>query len=187
MLTEAIEDLAGNPHAYRLNLPERWITIARQFIRHALLTNENSRAAFDRISGEAERVAKEAQLSRAETIDKGVAFLLEPERYKDAIHPRPQSLEELAETTAFEYTYQNEPLLVYHPDRFAGLLQRAGVGPELVEDVVQALKDRSLCTSEKVKINTEGAGRRYLAIPTKKFINSSIPSIPAGNEEDNNV
>ena len=47
------------------NLPERWITIARQFIRHALLTNENSRAAFDRISGEAERVAKEAQLSRA--------------------------------------------------------------------------------------------------------------------------
>ena len=107
--------------------------------------------------------------------------------YKDAIHPRPQSLEELAETTAFEYTYQNEPLLVYHPDRFAGLLQRAGVGPELVEDVVQALKDRSLCTSEKVKINTEGAGRRYLAIPTKKFINSSIPSIPAGNEEDNNV
>ena len=63
---------------------------------------------------------------------------------------------ELAETTAFEYTYQNEPLLVYHPDRFAGLLQRAGVGPELVEDVVQALKDRSLCTSEKVKINTEG-------------------------------
>ena len=186
-LNEAIDDLAGNPHAYRLNLPERWITIARQFIRHALLTNENSRAAFDRISGEAERVAKEAQLSRAETIEKGVAFLLEPERYKDAIHPRPQSLEELAETTAFEYTYQNEPLLVYHPDRFAGLLQRAGVGPELVEDVVQALKDRSLCTSEKVKINTEGAGRRYLAIPTKKFINSSIPSIPAGNEEDNNV
>lgn len=187
MLTEAIEDLAGNPHAYRLNLPERWITIARQFIRHALLTNENSRAVFDRISGEAERVAKEAQLSRAETIDKGVAFLLEPERYKDAIHPRPQSLEELAETTAFEYTYQNEPLLVYHPDRFAGLLQRAGVGPELVEDVVQALKDRSLCTSEKVKINTEGAGRRYLAIPTKKFTNSRIPAVPAGNEEDNNV
>ena len=180
-LTEAIDDLAGNPHAYRLNLPERWITIARQFIRHALLTNENSRAAFDRISGEAERVAKEAQLSRAETIDKGVTFLLEPECYKDAIRPRPQSLDELAETTAFEYTYQNEPLLVYHPDRFAGLLQRAGVGPELVEDVVQALKDRSLCTSEKVKINTEGAGRRYLAIPTKKFINSSIPSIPAGN------
>lgn len=186
-LTEAIDDLAGNPHAYRLNLPERWITIARQFIRLVMLTNENSRAAFDRISGEAERVAKEAQLSRAETIDKGVAFLLEPERYKDAIRPRPQSLDELAETTAFEYTYQNEPLLVYHPDRFASLLQRAGVGPELVEDVVQALKNRSLCTSEKVKINTEGAGRRYLAIPTKKFTNSRIPAVPAGNEEDNNV
>mgnify|MGYP000790158361 FL=1 len=31
-LNEAIDDLAGNPHAYRLNLPERWITIARQFI-----------------------------------------------------------------------------------------------------------------------------------------------------------
>ena len=186
-LTEAIDDLACNPHAYRLHLPERWITIARQFIRHALLTNENSRAAFDRISGEAERVAKEAQLSCAKTIDKGVAFLLEPERYKDAIRPRPQSLDELAETTAFEYTYQNEPLLVYHPDRFAGLLQRAGVGPELVEDVVQALKNRSLCTSEKVKINTEGAGRRYLAIPTKKFANSSIPVIPAGDKEDNHV
>ena len=85
---------------------------------------------FDRISGEAERVAKEAQLSRAETIDKGVAFLLEPERYKDAIHPRPQSLEELAETTAFEYTYQNEPLCwSIIPTGFAGLLQRAGVGP----------------------------------------------------------
>ena len=187
MLSEAIADLAGDPHAYRLNLPERWITVARQFIRHALLTNENTRTAFDRISGEAERVEKEAQLSRAETIDKGVAFLLEPERYKDAIRPRPQSLEELAETTAFEYMYQNEPLLVYHPDRFAGLLQRAGVGPELVEDVVQALKDRSLCMSEKVKINTEGTGRRYLAIPTKKFTNSSIPAVPVGNEEDNNV
>lgn len=93
MLSEAIENLADDPHAYRLNLPERWITIARQFIRHALLTNENSRAAFDRISGEAERVAKEAQLSRAETIDKGVTFLLEPECYKDAIRPRPQSLD----------------------------------------------------------------------------------------------
>ena len=66
-------------------------------------------------------------------------------------------------------------------------MQRAGVGPELVEDVVQALKDRSLCTSEKVKINTEGAGRRYLAIPTKKFTNSRIPAVPAGNKEDNNV
>ena len=186
-LTEAIDDLACNPHAYRLNLPERWITIARQFIRHALLTNKNSRAAFDRISGEAERVAKEAQLSCAKTIDKGVAFLLEPERYKDAIRPRPQSLEELAQTPAFMYTYQGEPLLVYHPDHFAGLLQRAGVSPELVEDVVQALKNRSLCTSEKVKINTEGAGRRYLAIPTKKFTNSRIPAVPAGNEEDNNV
>lgn len=186
-LNEAIDDLAGNPHAYRLNLPERWITVARQFIRLALLTNENSRAAFDRISGEAERVAKEAQLSRAETIDKGIAFLLEPERYKDAIRPRPQSLEELAETPAFSYTYQGEPLLVYHPDHFAGLLQRAGVSPELVEDVVLALKDRSLCTPENVKINTEKIGKRYLAIPAKKFVNSSIPAIPAGDKEDNNV
>ncbi len=187
MLDEAIENLAGNPHAYRLNLPERWITVARQFIRHALLTNENTHTAFNRISGEAERVEKEAQLSRAETIDKGVAFLLEPERYKDAIRPRPQLLEELAQTPAFMYTYQGEPLLVYHPDHFAGLLQRAGVGPELVDDVVLALKDRSLCTPENVKINTEKVGKRYLAIPVKKFVNSSIPAIPAGSKEDNNV
>lgn len=115
-------------------------------------------------------------------IDCGVAFLLNPERYKDAISPRPEDLEELSKTVVFPYTCKGEKLLAYNPDRFPSLLQRAGVGPELVPDVTQTLKDRAIFTSENVKINVGSASRRFLAISLSKFENSVIPAIPAGSE-----
>lgn len=186
-LSDAIDNLACHPRAYRTNLPERWITLARQFVRYVLLTSDAASETFDRITGEAERVNKEAELRRAQMIDCGVAFLLNPERYKDAISPRPEDLEELSETVVFPYTCKGEKLLAYNPDRFPGLLQRAGVAPELVPDVVQALKDRSIFTSENVKTNVGSASRRFLAIFLSKFENSVIPAIPAGQEEDNDV
>lgn len=156
-LSNAIDDLACHPRAYRTNLPERWIILVRRFVRCFLLTSESARNTFDRISGEAERLHKEAELRRAQMIDCGVAFLLNPERYKDAISPRPEYLEELSETVVFPYTCKGEKLLAYNPDRFPGLLRRAGVGPELVPDVTQALKDRAIFTSENVKINVGSA------------------------------
>lgn len=156
-LSDAIDDLACHPRAYRMSLPERWIILIRRFVRCFLLTSESARDTFDRISGEAERLHKEAELRRAQMIDCGVAFLLNPERYKDAISPRPEDLEELSETVVFPYTCKGEKLLAYNPDRFPGLLRRAGVGPELVPDVTQTLKDRAIFTSENVKINVGSA------------------------------
>lgn len=181
-LSDAIDDLACHPRAYRMSLPERWVILVRRFVRHFLLTSESARDTFDRISGEAERLHKEAELRRAQMIDCGVAFLLNPERYKDAISPRPEDLEELSETVVFPYTCKGEKLLAYNPDRFPSLLQRAGVDPELVPDVTQALKDRAIFTSENVKINVGSASRRFLAIFLSKFENSVIPAIPAGSE-----
>ena len=156
-LSNAIDDLACHPRAYRMSLPERWIILVRRFVRCFLLTSESARNTFDRISGEAERLHKEAELRRAQMIDCGVAFLLNPERYKDAISPRPEYLEELSKTVVFPYTCKGEKLLAYNPDRFPSLLRRAGVGPELVPDVTQALKDRAIFTSENVKINVGSA------------------------------
>lgn len=156
-LSDAIDAPASHPRAYRTNLPERWITLARQFIHSFLLTSESARNTFDRISGEAERLHKEAELRRAQMIDCGVAFLPNPERCKDAISPRPEDLEELSKTVVFPYTCKGEKLLAYNPDRFPSLLRRAGVGPELVPDVTQALKDRAIFTSENVKINVGSA------------------------------
>ena len=156
-LSDAIDDLACHPRAYRMSLPERWIILVRRFVRCFLLTSESARNTFDRISGEAERLHKEAELRRAQMIDCGVAFLLNPERYKDAISPRPEYLEELSETVVFPYTCKGEKLLAYNPDRFPSLLRRAGVDPELVPDVTQALKDRAIFTSENVKINVGSA------------------------------
>lgn len=156
-LSDAIDDLACHPRAYRMSLPERWVILVRRFVRCFLLTSESARNTFDRISGEAERLHKEAELRRAQMIDCGVAFLLNPERYKDAISPRPEYLEELSRTVVFPYTCKGEKLLAYNPDRFPSLLRRAGVGPELVPDVTQALKDRAIFTSENVKINVGSA------------------------------
>lgn len=170
-----------------MSLPERWVILVRRFVRHFLLTSESARDTFDRISGEAERLHKEDELRRAETIDCSVAFLLDPERYKDAISPRPKTLEQLDETVAFPYTSHGVPMLVYNTAQFERLLQRAGVGSELVPDVVQALKERSIFERENIKINTDGTSRRYYAIPAKMFKNSVIPAIPAGQEEDNDV
>lgn len=186
-LSDAIDDLACHPRAYRMSLPERWVILVRRFVRHFLLTSESARDTFDRISGEAERLHKEDELRRAETIDCSVAFLLDPERYKDAISPRPKTLEQLDETVAFPYTSHGVPMLVYNTAQFERLLQRAGVGSELVPDVVQALKERSIFERENIKINTDGTSRRYYAIPAKMFKNSVIPAIPAGQEEDNDV
>ena len=156
-LSDAIDDLACHPRAYRMSLPERWVILVRRFVRCFLLTSESARNTFDRISGEAERLHKEAELRRAQMIDCGVAFLLNPERYKDAISPRPEYLEELSRTVVFPYTCKGEKLLAYNPDRFPSLLRRAGVGPELVPDVTKALKDRAIFTSENVKINVGSA------------------------------
>lgn len=186
-LSDAIDDLACHPRAYRMSLPERWVILVRRFVRHFLLTSESARDTFDRISGEAERLHKEDGLRRAETIDCGVAFLLDPERYKDAISPRPKTLEQLEKTVSFPYTSHGVPMLVYNTAQFERLLQRAGVGSELVPDVVQALKERSIFERENIKINTDGTSRRYYAIPAKMFKNSVIPAIPAGQEEDNDV
>lgn len=186
-LSDAIDDLACHPRAYRMSLPERWVILVRRFVRHFLLTSESARDTFDRISGEAERLHKEDELRRAETIDCSVAFLLDPERYKDAISPRPKTLEQLEKTVSFPYTSHGVPMLVYNTAQFERLLQRAGVGSELVPDVVQALKERSIFERENIKINTDGTSRRYYAIPAKMFKNSVIPAIPAGQEEDNEV
>lgn len=133
------------------------------------------------------REQREAQVQRTLTIDDGVAFILDPERYKDAISPRPKTLEQLDETVAFPYTSRGVPMLIYNTAQFERLLQRAGVGSELVPDVVQALKERSIFERENIKINTAGTSRRYYAIPAKMFKNSVIPAIPAGQEENNDV
>lgn len=64
-LSNAIDDLACHPRAYRMSLPERWIILVRRFVRCFLLTSESARNTFDRISGEAERLHKETELRRA--------------------------------------------------------------------------------------------------------------------------
>ena len=88
---------------------------------------------------------------------------------------------------AFPYTSHGVPLLAYNTAQFERLLQRAGVGPELVPDVVQALKERSIFERENIKVNIDNTSRRYFAIPVKMFKNSVIPAIPAGQEEDDDV
>lgn len=186
-LNDALSDLSARPNAYRYKAPERWISLVLLYIRKALLTRKDCREAFDKLTARMMREQREAQVQRTSTIDDGVAFILDPERYKDAISPRPKTLEQLDETIAFPYTSQGVPVLAYNTPQFGRLLQRAGVGPELVPDVVQKLKDLSIFKSENIKINIDGTSRRYYAIPAKMFKNSVIPTIPAGQEEDNDV
>lgn len=186
-LNDALSDLSARPSAYRYKAPERWISLVLLYIRKALLTRKDCREAFDQLTARMMREQREAQVQRTSTIDNGVAFVLDPERYKDAISPRPKTLEQLDETIAFPYTSQGVPVLAYNTPQFGRLLQRAGVGPELVPDVVQKLKDLSIFKSENIKINIDGTSRRYYAIPAKMFKNSVIPAIPAGQEENNDV
>lgn len=186
-LNDALSDLSTRPSAYRYKAPERWISLVLLYIRKALLTRKDCREAFDKLTARMMREQREAQVQRTATIDHGVAFVLDPERYKDAISPRPKTLEQLDETVAFPYASRGVPMLVYNTAQFERLLQRAGVGSELVPDVVQALKERSIFERENIKINTDGTSRRFFAIPVKKFVNSVIPAIPAGQEEDNDV
>lgn len=186
-LNDALSDLSARPNAYRHKAPERWISLVLLYIRKALLTRKDCREAFDKLTARMMREQREAQVQRTSTIDDGVAFILDPERYKDAISPRPKTLEQLEKTVSFPYTSHGVPMLVYNTAQFERLLQRAGVGSELVPDVVQALKERSIFERENIKINTDGTSRRFFAIPAKKFVNSVIPAIPAGQEEDNDV
>ena len=186
-LNNAMSDLSERPNAYRYNAPERWISLVLLYMRKSLLTREDCLEAFDKLTARMMREQCEAQAQRTSTIDDGVAFLLDPERYKDAISPRPKTLEQLDETVAFPYTNHGVPMLTYNTAQFERLLQRAGVGPELVPDVVQALKERSIFERENIKVNIDGTSRRYFAIPVKMFKNSVIPAIPAGQEEDNDV
>ena len=186
-LNDALSDLSARPNSYRYKAPERWISLVLLYIRKALLTRKDCREAFDKLTARMMREQREAQVQRTSTIDNGVAFVLDPERYKDAISPRPKTLEQLEKTVSFLYTSHGVPMLVYNTAQFERLLQRAGVGSELVPDVVQALKERSIFERENIKINTDGTSRRFFAIPVKKFVNSVIPAIPAGQEEDNDV
>ena len=186
-LNDALSDLSTRPNSYRYKAPERWISLVLLYIRKALLTRKDCREAFDKLTARMMREQREAQVQRTSTIDNGVAFVLDPERYKDAISPRPKTLEQLEKTVSFLYTSHGVPMLVYNTAQFERLLQRAGVGSELVPDVVQALKERSIFERENIKINTDGTSRRYYAIPAKMFKNSVIPAIPAGQEEDNDV
>ena len=186
-LNDALSDLSARPNAYRYKAPERWISLVLLYIRKALLTRKDCREAFDKLTARMMREQREAQVQRTATIDKGVAFVLDPERYKDAISPRPKTLEQLNETVSFPYTSHGVPMLVYNTAQFERLLQRAGVGSELAPSVVQELKERSIFERENIKINTDNTSRRFFAIPMKKFVNSVIPAIPAGQEEDNEV
>lgn len=186
-LNDALSDLSARPSAYRYKAPERWISLVLLYIRKALLTRKDCREAFDQLTARMMREQREAQVQRTLTIDNCVAFVLDPERYKDAISPRPKTLEQLDETVAFPYASRGVPMLVYNTAQFERLLQRAGVGSELAPNVVQELKERSIFERENIKINTDGTSRRFFAIPVKKFVNSVIPAIPAGQEEDNNV
>ncbi len=186
-LNNAMFDLSARPNAYRYNASERWISLVQLYIRKALLTRVDCLEAFDKLTARVMREQREAQAQRTSTIEDGVAFVLDPERYRDAISPRPKTLEQLDETVAFPYTSHGVPLLAYNTAQFERLLQRAGVGPELVPAVVQALKERSIFERENIKVNIDNTSRRYFAIPVKMFKNSVIPAIPAGQEEDNDV
>lgn len=129
-----------------------------------------------------------AIVERIRKIEKGVDFLLSPERYADVLlDEKPDSVEAFADATAFRCIVKGRRCIAFNKANLPGLLLRAGVSADLTEEVIGNLKFCNIIAEASVKIRIGKDTPRVLAIPVEKLQSSAVPAVPGDSEEDNDA
>ena len=85
---------------------------------------------------------------------------------------------------AFKYRWKGKQVIAINKKLLPSLLMRVGVTADLVDDVINGLKDRAVIEHASEVINVGNGSKRMLLIPVEKLQNYGITAVTGDNEED---
>ena len=113
----------------------------------------------------------------------GIDFLLSPDRYADAIlDAKPEDEAAFEDAAAFYGFINGGRALALNKGQLPRLLMRAGVAEELVDDVLEGMKERGIIAHASVPVRIGTATKRVIAIPAKKLLNYSVSAVTGESE-----
>ena len=75
-------------------------------------------------------------------------------------------------------------MVAFNKDLLPKLLMRVGVTADLVDDVINGLKDRGVIEHASGVVNAGIGSKRMLLIPVEKLQNYGVTAVTGGIEED---
>lgn len=179
-----LHSIVHDPHAYMRNEVDVWLeavrrTLLRELFEEQTLRDE-ARSLFINLGAEERAAFRE----RSRKIEKGIDFLLSPERYADVLlDEKPGDVDVFADATAFRCSADGGRVIAFNKVKLPGLLLRAGVPADLTDEVIDGLKSRGIIKNASTKIRIGKDTPRVLAIPVEKLQSSTVPGVPGDSGE----
>ena len=180
--------VAQSPYSYARTAVEVWMEAVHRVLLPQLFDDPQIREEARHLFADLCKEEREALYERIHKIEKGIDFLLSPERYADVLlDEKPGDVDVFADATAFRCSADGGRVIAFNKVKLPGLLLRAGVPADLIEEVVDGLKSRSIIKNASTKIRIGKDTPRVLAIPVEKLQSSAVPAVPGDSEEDNDA
>ena len=180
--------VAQSPYSYAQTAVEVWMEVIHRVLLPQLFDDPQIREEARHLFADLCAEERAAIVERIRKIEKGVDFLLSPERYADVLlDEKPDSVEAFADATAFRCIVKGRRCIAFNKANLPGLLLRAGVSADLTEEVIGNLKFCNIIAEASVKIRIGKDTPRVLAIPVEKLQSSAVPAVPGDSEEDNDA
>lgn len=176
--------VAQSPYAYARSAVEVWMETVHRVLLPQLFDDPQIREEARHLFADLCKEEREALYERIRKIEKGIDFMLSPERYADVLlDEKPGDVDVFADATAFRCSADGGRVIAFNKVKLPGLLLRAGVPADLIEEVVDGLKSRGIISHASVKIRIGKDTPRVLAIPVEKLQSSTVPGVPGDSGE----
>ncbi len=184
-LRDQLDNLRRDPRSYRMGMIDMWTKGVQRTMALMLFHDPACRLEAGRLFGEQVDMELEVLRTRVQKVEEGIDFLLSPNRYADAIlDAKPKDEETYSATVAFKYRWKGKQVIAINKKLLPSLLMRVGVTADLVDDVINGLKDRAVIEHASEVINVGNGSKRMLLIPVEKLQNYGITAVTGDNEED---
>lgn len=176
--------VAQSPYAYARSAVEVWMETVHRVLLPQLFDDPQIREEARHLFADLCKEEREALYERIRKIEKGIDFMLSPERYADVLlDEKPGDVDVFADATAFRCSADGGRVIAFNKVKLPGLLLRAGVPTDLTGEVVDGLKSRGIIKNASAKIRIGKDTPRVLAIPVEKLQSSAVPGVPGDSRE----
>ena len=184
-LRDQLDNLRRDPRSYRMSVIELWTKGVQRTMAIVLFRDPACRLEAKKLFGEQVDAELEVLRTRVQKVEEGVDFLLSPDRYADMIcSERPKDEKTYHATVAFPYRQKGEQMVAFNKDLLPKLLMRVGVTADLVDDVINGLKDRGVIEHASGVVKAGIGSKRMLLIPVEKLQNYGVTAVTGDVEED---
>lgn len=177
--------LSRDPRAYAMSTTALWMRAIERTMLELLFDDAQLREEAGMLFGDQQETEREALRARIGKIEEGIDFLLSPDRYADAIlGAKPGDEAAFEDAAAFYGFIEGGRALAINKSQLPRLLMRVGVAEELVDDVLEGMKERGIIAHASVPVRIGTATKRVIAIPAKKLLNYSVSAVTGGRKAE---